>query len=127
MDLSATYGVLYGAARVRFHIEIIFEQGGMRRNTKKDFAEMNEDRNLKNGIRVKIHQFDSVESKQTTKELTGGESKAAIDELLEYHNLARVGCRGGFLEGCPPLDQLSRLEERFIDQLLDLIFTHGGR
>ena len=87
----------------------------MRRNTKKGHAEMNEDRNLKNGIRVKIHQLNSVESKQTTKELTHGESEATIDEFLEYHDLARFGCRGGFVEGRPPLDQLLRLEERFVD------------
>jgi hypothetical protein len=57
---------------------------------------MEKNGNLKNGVRVQMHEFNLVVIKKSMEEITGREAKSALEEGGEHHNLSCIGCTNIF-------------------------------
>src|SRR6266508_4192076 len=63
------------------------EQCEVGADAEKSLTEMNEGRNLKNGIGVEVDQLNSIEIKKTTEERRGRQQKSPVKEGCKCHNL----------------------------------------
>jgi hypothetical protein len=62
----------------------------MRQNSEIGFTQMNEDRNLQNGVRIQMSQIQMVEIKETAKERRNRKSKAANEKRNVNNGLVGV-------------------------------------
>ena len=53
------------------------------------FAEMNKDRNVKNGVWGQMLDLNPIEIKESTKEIGGGQSKTSLHEMRENDGFPR--------------------------------------
>lgn len=84
--------------RLEFEEEDAVKKNKMGLNTKEGFAQMNEDRNVKNWVGVKVINIDSVEFQKTTKEIRRGQSEAGVEEVSKYHDFVGVQSGEGLTE-----------------------------
>jgi hypothetical protein len=81
---------------------------------------------MKNGVRVEMDQFDLVVDKKVAEEITGWESKSALEEGGEHHDFIGVGCWNVLTSGRAPLQHLTVKEKEARNELADLAFVGDG-
>jgi hypothetical protein len=108
--------------RLKFQEKVILEQGKIRRDSKKSFAKMNEDGDLRNRIGIKMDQLDLVMIKKTAEKVTSREAKSVLKEIGEHHNLICIGCWNVFPGGRTPLQHGAVWEKVVCSRLADLTF-----
>jgi hypothetical protein len=71
-------------------------------NTKESFAQMNKNRNLKNGIEIQMGQIQAIEIKETAEERRNGKSKDADKKRNINDGFVGVFCRNSDPTADPP-------------------------
>jgi hypothetical protein len=64
---------------------------------------VDKDSDLKNRIRVKMDEFDSIMIKESVEEVTSRRGESALKERRKHHNFGCIGCRNVFFSGGVPL------------------------
>ena len=75
-------------------------------DAKKDFTEVDEGGDVKNGVRVQVDQFDPVPVKKATEEIIGWQSKPPIKEMFKDHNFTSVGSGERLTKCSAPPDEI---------------------
>jgi hypothetical protein len=82
---------------------------------------MDENDDLKNGVRVKVDKLNLIVVQESTEEITDRETEPAL-EGGEHHNFICVGCRHILASGRAPLQHHAVWEKMAHNKLKDLIF-----
>jgi hypothetical protein len=98
LETYAPNNLPVGSTRLVLQEEIVFEKRKVRRNPKEDLAEMDENDDSKNGVRVKINQLNLIVVQESVKEIANRDTKPALEEGGEHHNFFCVGCRNVFAD-----------------------------
>jgi hypothetical protein len=122
LQANTAYNFLVRGARLVFQEKIVLEQRKVGLNPKIGFTKVDKNRDLENGVRVEMNQFDLVVVQKATKEVVGGKTKPVLEEGGEPHNFICVGCRDIFVGGRMPLQHLAVWKEMACDELPDLVF-----
>jgi hypothetical protein len=67
-----------GGTQLIFEEEIIFEKRETRKDGEVNLADMDENRNPKNGVGIQMDKFDLEMVKETTEEVTAGEPESLL-------------------------------------------------
>jgi hypothetical protein len=86
---------------------------------------MDKDHDLQNGVRVEMDKLYLIVVKKFSEEVTGRESKPALDERREHHNLIRIGCGNIFSGSGAPLQHGPIRGER-THMFATFFFIHDG-
>jgi hypothetical protein len=78
---------------------------------------MDEDGNLKNGIRIEMDYFNFVVVKESAEEIAGG----------KHHNLVHIGCWDVFPGGKMPLQHGAVWDKVVCNKFANLAFICDGR
>ena len=73
----------------RFQMEEIAEEIPVGLDPQECFAEMNKDRNVKNGVWGQMLDLNPIEIKESAKEIGGGQSKTSLHEMRENDGFPR--------------------------------------
>jgi hypothetical protein len=103
LEANAAYDHPVCGTRLVFQEEIVFDQGKIWRNPKIGFVEMDKNGDLKNGVRVKMNQFNLVVIQKAAEQIIDWESKSTLEEGGEHHNLVGVGSGDILTSGRTPL------------------------
>jgi hypothetical protein len=114
-----------GGTRLILQEEVIFEKGEVRRNSEENLAKMDENNNLKNGVRVKVDNLNLIVIKESTEEIADQETEPALEEGGEHHNFNCVGCRDILAGGRALLQHHTVWEKMAHNKLAYLIFISG--
>jgi hypothetical protein len=88
---------------------------------------MDKDGDLQNGVRVQMDKFYLIVVKKSSEEVTGRESKPALEERREHHNLIRIGCGNILSDGGAPLQHGLIRKERIHNKFANFFFIRDGR
>jgi hypothetical protein len=96
-----------------------------RENPEIDFAKMEEDGDLEDGIRVKMDELDFEVIKQATEEIVARNSKSPLEEGFWHHNFSGVGSRNIFTFGHLPLEHGLHGQEVVLNKSENLFLING--
>jgi hypothetical protein len=100
---STDYLALCGT-RLVFQEKVIFEMAKMMQNPVIDFAKMDENDNLEDGIRVYKDELDFEVIEQAVEEITARNSKSLLEEGFRHHDFSSVHGRNIFTFSRLPLE-----------------------
>jgi Fe2+ or Zn2+ uptake regulation protein len=86
---------------------------------------MDEDNNLKNGIRVEMDQFNLIVFKESTEEIAGREAKSVLKHKGKHHNFICIGCGKVIAGGRTPLQHSAVWEKVVWNKFMNLTFICG--
>jgi hypothetical protein len=124
LETHAPDNLAVSGTRLAFQEKVILEQWKIRWNAKKCFTEMDEFGDLKNGVGVKMDQFNLVVIKEYAEEIAGWEAESALKGGGKHHNFIRIGCRKVFTSGRAPLQHDTIREKVICIELADLTFIY---
>jgi hypothetical protein len=110
LDLGATQDTGVGSVGVWFQLEEIAKESDGRWNTKEGFTKMNEDREMKDWIRVQMVQLYVIIMQKTIEERTSRQTKSMLNQRDEQNNLTGSGARGPDVRLAHPIRQVSARE-----------------
>jgi hypothetical protein len=97
----------------------------VRRNPQEKFAKMDENSDLKNGVRVKVKKLNLVVIQESTEEITDRETEPMLEEGGEHHNFICVGCWNVLAADRAPLQHRVVWEKMARNKLAYLIFIRN--
>jgi hypothetical protein len=109
-----------------FQEKIAFEYWEIWRNAKEGFTKMDENSDLKNGIRVQVDKLYLIMVEKSSKAVIGREYKPTLEKRGEHHNLSRIGCGNIFSGGGAPLQHGPIGEKGIHNKLANFFFIHNG-
>jgi hypothetical protein len=73
-----------------------------------------------------MNQFDLIVVEKVTEEFMSGETKSALEEGSQHHNLVGVGSRDIFILSRPPLENDTGGEKVILEKLEEPVFINGS-
>jgi hypothetical protein len=115
-----------GSTQLVLQEKIVSEEREVRRNPKENFTKMDENGNLKNGVRVDLNQFDLVVVQESVEEIIDRKTEPTLEEGCEHHNFIGIGCRDVLTGSRAPLQHRAVWEKMAFNKLVNLIFITNG-
>jgi hypothetical protein len=126
LESYAPNNLLISGTRLVLHKEVVLEQWKIRRNSKKSFAKVDKDYDLKDRVGIQMDKLYLIIIQDPTEEVASKESTSALEEGEKHHNLFVVGCRNIFSGGGAPLPY-NLFEEKVIrNEVVDFVFIRDG-
>jgi hypothetical protein len=90
-------------------------------DSKESFAEMDEDDNMANGIRVEVMELKPVEIKKATKERARGEGQTPFGKIVKCDDFIYIFHRERFAKRGAPVDKTLVLEQTLGDKFFEIV------
>jgi hypothetical protein len=120
-DAGAPYdGWIFGYG-LWFHSEKEAEKIPVGFNSEESFAEMDEDGNMANGIRVEVMELKPVEIKKASEERARGEGQTPFGKMVKYDNFVYIFHGKRFAKRRAPVDETFFLEQTLGNKFYEII------
>ena len=93
-------------------------------DTEIGFAEVDEGGYVEDRVGIEMNQLDLIKIEKTAKEITGRETKPAVEKGFEDYDLVGIRGREGLTGGSAPSDDVLRWKHLILDHLEKFFLPH---
>jgi hypothetical protein len=91
LDTNTAYHLPFGHAGLVLQEEIVLKQREVREDSEICFTQVNKNGDLKVGFWIQMNQFDFIVMEEVVNKFAGWETKPALEEGSEDHDLIGIG------------------------------------
>jgi hypothetical protein len=126
LNTDSALDFAFGGAGLVFQEEIVFEVGEVWEDSEVSLTEMDEDRDLKNGVQIQVDKLNFEMADQSTKEIACREFESALEKGFGDYDFIGIGGRDVLNHSQPPLEEDVGRKKVVIDQAENLALIDGG-